>query len=147
MTKAQADRAVRVLVIDASAHIRRLIGTLLRAVSIPAFVEARNPAEAVLRVAEGPLDLVIADLSGDPTEVLMFVHHLRRGEFGDAAVPVLGMIPACHHAVLDYARDAGVTEMIGKPVSAIEVIGRVGGLLRARFEARLGEPPLRLAAE
>lgn len=143
MVKGQAHRMARVLVVDANTHIRRLIGTLLRAMSIPGYAEARSPADAAAQARRQPPDLVIVDLTGDPTEALLFVHRLRRGEFGNPAVPVLGMTAACHHAVLDYARASGVTDIIGKPVSAIEVIGQVGALLQNPGQ----DCPPRLAAE
>lgn len=122
---------LRVLVVDANAHIRRLIATLLGALSIKDVREARNPAAAVPLLQDSPPHLIIADMSGDATETVLFVHRIRRGELVDARTPVLGLAASTHHAVLEQAREAGIDEVIGKPISAMEVIHSAGQLLRA----------------
>ena len=121
-----------VLVIDASAHIRRLVTTLLGALGVRSCSEARGTVQAVAQVIKHQPDLIVLDLGGDATESLLFVHRLRRGEFGDRTLPVLGVSPSTHHAVLELAWEAGVNDVIGKPISAIEVIQRAGALLEER---------------
>ncbi|NFV81808.1 response regulator [Magnetospirillum aberrantis] len=129
---------LRVLVVDANAHIRRLIATLLGALSIKDVHEARNPAAAMPLIQDNPPHLIIADMTGDATETVLFIHRIRRGELLDARTPVLGLAASSHHAVLEQAREAGVDEIIAKPLSAIEVIQSAGSLL----EAVLRRPPV-----
>jgi CheY-like chemotaxis protein len=122
---------IRVLIVDANAHIRRLIATLLGALSIKDVQEARNPAAAVSLMAENPPHLIITDLAADATETVLFVHRIRRGELVDARTPVLALAGSTHHAVLEQARAAGIDDVIAKPISAIEVIQRASDLLHA----------------
>lgn len=122
----------RVLVIDPNAHMRRLIVTLLSALSVRDMVEARTPEAGVPAVLHRTPDLIILDFTGDITESLLFAHRLRRGEFGDARVPVLALAESGHHALLEQAREAGIDEVIAKPLSAIEMIERAAHLLRTR---------------
>lgn len=122
---------LRVLVVDANAHIRRLIATLLDALSVKDVREARSPSAAVPMMLDRPPHLIIADFTGDSTELVLFVHRIRRGELIDARTPVLAVAGSTHHAVLEQAWEAGIDEVIGKPLSGLEVIQRSGQLLEA----------------
>ena len=125
----EAVRGARVLVIDANAHIRRLIATLLGAVGVTDLVEARTPNAALPLMAAQPPELVIVDWTTDPTEVLLFIHHLRHGAVGDRRTPVLALAGSTHPAVLERAWKAGIDDVIAKPMSAIELIQRASALL------------------
>lgn len=120
---------LRVLIVDANAHIRRLIATLLGALSIKDVHEARNPDAAVSLMRDNPPHLIITDFASDTTETVLFVHRIRRGELVDARTPVLALAGSTHHAVLEQARAAGIDEVIAKPISAIEVIQHASSLL------------------
>lgn len=120
---------IRVLVVDANAHIRRLIATLLGALSIKNVHEARNPDAAVSLMLDNPPHLIITDFANDATETVLFVHRIRRGELVDEHTPVLAMAGSTHHAVLEQAWEAGIDDVIAKPISAIEVIQRARILL------------------
>ncbi|CAA7615642.1 Phosphate regulon transcriptional regulatory [Magnetospirillum sp. LM-5] len=126
------ERSRRVLVIDSSQHIRRLFVTLLAAVEVKDVAEARTPNQAVARLMGNDIDLIILDLPRDSTEALLFVHRLRKGEFGNARLPVLALSATTHHAVLETAWEAGIDDVIAKPLSAIDIIHRAGWLLEKR---------------
>lgn len=123
---------VRVLVVDGNAHIRRLVTTLLGALAIKVVDEARNPAAAEDMMRKNAPDLVIVDWTGDPTDVVLFVHRIRRGELIDPRTPVLALAASTHHAVLERAWEAGIDDVIAKPISAIEIIQRSASLLAER---------------
>jgi two-component system phosphate regulon response regulator PhoB len=133
----------RVLVIDSSQHIRRLFKTLLAALEVRDVAEARSPAHASAALAATPPDLIILDLPRDATEALLFVHRLRRGEFGNARIPVLALSTSTHHAVLETAWEAGIDDVIAKPLSAIDIIHRAGWLLEE--SAPVAEAPAKAA--
>lgn len=129
----EAGSALRVLVIDANAHIRRLIATLLGALAVRDVAQARSPQAAVPMMLDKTPDLVIVDWNADPTEALLFVHRLRRGELGDRRLPILALSQSTHHAVLEQAWEAGIDEVIAKPISAIELIHRAGEMIERRL--------------
>jgi CheY-like chemotaxis protein len=122
-------RRVCVLIIEPNAHMRRLICTLMGAIPAHQVVEARTPQQATAMVADHAPQLVIMDWSDDPTEGVLFVHRLRRGEIGRADVPVLAISPSLHHAVLESAVETGIDEIIAKPISAVEIINRATDLI------------------
>ena len=120
---------VCIIVIDGNAHMRRLLGTVLGALPGTTVVEARTPGAArSMMVAHQP-HLVVMDWSGDHTDGVLFLHHLRRGEIGRHDVPVLALSRFMHHAVLEQALDVGIDEVIAKPISAMEVIERAATLI------------------
>lgn len=129
--------SIRVLVIDANAHIRRLIATLLGALQVTEVQEARSAAAAVPIMLAKPPHLIITDFTGDATETILFVHRLRHGELIDPATPVLALAGSTHHAVLEQAWEAGIDDVVAKPISAIEVIGRSSALLEQGRRAPL----------
>lgn len=120
---------LRVLVIDANAHIRKLIVTLLGALAIKDVAEARNAAAALPLMMDKAPDLIIADWTGDPTEILLFVHRIRHGELIDRRTPVLALSNSTHHAVLERAEEAGIDDVIAKPLSAKDIIHRSASLI------------------
>jgi two-component system, OmpR family, phosphate regulon response regulator PhoB len=122
-------RRVCVLIIEPNAHMRRLIGTLMTAVPAHRVIEARTPQQAMALVTECAPHLVIMDWSDDPTEGVLFLHRLRRGEIGRANVPVLAISPSLHHAVLEAAVGTGIDDIIAKPISAVEIITRATDLI------------------
>jgi two-component system phosphate regulon response regulator PhoB len=120
---------LRVLIIDANAHIRRLIATLLEALSVKEVSEARTPGAAIpMLIAKAP-NLIIVDYAGDATETVLFVHRIRRGEMVDPRTPILALAGSTHHAVLEQAWEAGIDDVIAKPISALEVIHRSQALM------------------
>lgn len=132
MTKAND---LRVLIVDANAHIRRLIATLLEALSVTEISEARTASAAVPLMLAKPPKLIIVDFTGDATETVLFVHRIRQGDLVDARTPVLAMADSTHHAVLELAREAGIDDVIAKPLSALEVIQRSASLMAQRDRA------------
>ena len=123
--------AISIVIIDANAHMRRLMGTVLGAMPGVEVIEARSPGAArPLMVIHRP-HLVILDWSGDHTDGVLFLHHLRRGEIGRHDVPVLALSRSLHHAVLEQAWEIGIDEVIAKPISAVEMIGRATSLIES----------------
>lgn len=133
----------RVLVVDANAHIRRLIATLLGALSITDVAEARTPSAAVPIMLDKAPDLIIMDYAGDATDAVLFAHRVRRGELVDRRTPILALAGSTHHAILEGAWEAGIDEVIAKPLSAIEVIQRSAALI----DGRRRDVPTAVAAE
>jgi len=124
-------RAIKVIVIETNSHLRRLIGTVLGALPIAEIVEARCTDSATPLLREHDPHLVIMDWSGDHTEGLLFVHRLRTGEIGRRDTPVLALSTSLHHAVLEQAQEAGIDEVIAKPISAREIIRHAAMLIDA----------------
>jgi DNA-binding response OmpR family regulator len=77
--------------------------------------------------------LIILDWPSDHTETLLFVHRIRSGDLFDRRVPILALSALMHHSILEEAWQNKIDDVIGKPVSAIELIKRTAALLDERW--------------
>lgn len=120
-----------ILIVDPNAHIRRLIANLLSCLTIGTLIEARSIA-AIANIKINP-QMIILDWPADPTETILMVHRIRRGDLFDPRVPILALTPHIHHSVLELAWQNKVDDVIAKPISAIELIKRTAALLDERW--------------
>ncbi|OAN52406.1 response regulator [Paramagnetospirillum marisnigri] len=109
--------------------MRRLITTILSALRVTDIVEARSTTAAAPLIGVHNPHLVVMDWSADHTEGMLFVHRLRRGEIGASHTPVLALAKDHHHAVLEEALEAGIDEVVAKPLSALELMDRATTLI------------------
>jgi len=120
---------IRILIVDDSPTIRRMVKASLRGVEA-SFVEAGSGLEAIEQLSLGPaalmvLDLNMPDLHG--LDVLKFVRsHPSLGR-----VPVLVLTTRGDDSSRDAALAAGATEYMTKPFVPQELAVRVRRLLEA----------------
>ena len=69
----------------------------------------------------------------DSTDTILVAHRIRQGELFDSRTPILAMTPHLHHSVLEQAWQSKIDDVIGKPISAVELIKRSAALLDERW--------------
>jgi two-component system phosphate regulon response regulator PhoB len=131
-----------VVVIDANAHMRRLIKTLLGALPGASVVEAGTTRAATPLIRAHTPRLIIMDWTSAPIDGVLFVHQLRRGQIGRPDTPILALSNTLNPAILEQAEAAGVDDVIAKPISAVEMLHRAATLI-----ARHHRGPANQAAE
>jgi CheY-like chemotaxis protein len=120
------DLDVRVLVVDDNEHMRALLRAMLHAIGLREVTEARDGSQAMTRLREQEVDVVITDLWMEPLDGLDFVRLLRRSP--SSPCPTAPIIMVTGHATLGHvhaARDAGVDELLTKPVAARDLVDRL----------------------
>ena len=121
---------LRVLIIDDDRFTRQLLRRVLGVLGVDRVVECEDGTQGLLILRHG-IDVVITDFAMQPMDGLEFCRRVRAGEHQvDRRVPIL-MVTG--HADLDTvtaARDAGVTEMLAKPVSVKAVQTRLAALVQ-----------------
>jgi two-component system chemotaxis response regulator CheY len=117
----------RILVVDDSAVVRRMLGLVLGdAGHEVSFAVNGELGLAALRAA--PPDLIVSDLEMPVMDGIAFVRELK-GEPATHGIPVV-MLTASGEADLHRAAaDAGVDGFATKPVRSTEVMGLVSELL------------------
>lgn len=110
-------REVDILVVDDHESMRSILGVLLRAFGFARIREAENGEAALKALAERPADLVITDLKMPRLDGLAFVRGLRAGPKPAALAPVVMVTGHANLTRVAAARDAGVNEVIVKPVT------------------------------
>lgn len=123
--KVRLDR-LKVLIVDDNKHTRLLLAQILRALGVTNTFEASDGVEALAMMRNHAIDIVLTDLAMEPMNGIDFVRSLRTG--ADSPGPMTPVIMITGHATmkrLSEARDAGVNEFMGKPITARGVIERL----------------------
>ncbi|HET9426296.1 MAG TPA: response regulator [Gemmatimonadaceae bacterium] len=118
----------RVLVVDDSATMRRMIMASLTPLGPMAFEEAVSGLEAIERVTVTPVDLVILDLNMPDVhglEVLQFI----RGHPSLASLPVVILTTRGDESSRTSALAGGATLYLTKPFQPPELARQIGELL------------------
>jgi two-component system, chemotaxis family, chemotaxis protein CheY len=104
----------KILIVDDSATIRKMVRACLRSVPDAEFLEAGNGLEAIEQIALGPVALIVLDLNMPDmhgVDVLKFVrrHQICRD------VPVIVLTTRGDDTSRDTAMSAGATQYLTKP--------------------------------
>lgn len=105
---------MRVLVIDDSLTMRRIISNTLTTLGYPDVLEATNGREGLERLADSSVDLIITDSNMPEMSGIEFVRAVRKHD-KIKSIPVLMVTTnASKHDIVEALR-AGVTNYIVKP--------------------------------
>jgi len=104
----------RILIVDDSPTIRKMVRASLRALESFDLVEASNGLEAIEQVAIGPVSLVILDLNMPDMHGVDVLKFLRRHP-GSRAVPVVVLTTRGDDSSRETAIAAGATQYMTKP--------------------------------
>jgi two-component system, chemotaxis family, chemotaxis protein CheY len=121
---------LRVLVADDNQHMRAIVTAVLKSIGVKHIREAHDGAEALAVMREWAADVAIVDFRMEPIDGVEFTRLVRNAS--DSKNPFLPIIMLTGYAdrvrVLE-ARDAGVTELVVKPVTAKAVIARLQSVI------------------
>lgn len=126
----------RVLIVDDQAFVRRIVMTLLKQIGFNDIYESGDGSQAMQRLAEIEIDLVVCDIEMAPMDGLSFLRLLR--ERYATRCPRFIFL-TCHGdaAMVKQARDLGVDAFVLKPVNLDQ--------LRRRVDHVMGKDAVRLA--
>ena len=131
---------LRALVAEDNEHMRILLRALLNAVGIRRIKECADGADALAALSLFEPEFVITDLSMarmDGIEFTRAVRALPKPSLN--TVPIIMVTGHTERARIEAARDAGVTELLVKPVSAQALFARIEEIvLRPRPFVRAG---------
>jgi two-component system, chemotaxis family, chemotaxis protein CheY len=121
---------LRVLLADDNAHMRTIVTALLQSIGVKYFKEARNGAEALGILRDWQCDVAMVDFRMDPIDGVEFTRLIRNAKDSvDIFLPIIMLTGYADRARVIEARDAGVTELIVKPVTAQAVIARLNSVI------------------
>jgi two-component system chemotaxis response regulator CheY len=119
--------ALHFLMVDDNHHMRAIVGAILRSSGVRRLREAEDGAEALESLRHWPADIVIADFKMAPMDGVEFVRQVRRSK--TPYLPVIMMTGFSDRSRICEARDAGVTEILAKPITARSLLERVESVI------------------
>jgi two-component system, chemotaxis family, chemotaxis protein CheY len=119
-------RSLSVLVIDDNAHMRTIVVTILEAAGFGEVREASDGAHAIKVMQTAIPDIVIIDLNMSPIDGIEFTRKIRQAPRSPAPyVPIIMMTGHTEKNKVIAARDAGINELVAKPISAKTLLDRI----------------------
>lgn len=123
--------ALHVLVVDDHRPMRIIVRSVLRGFGIGKISEAGSGAEALHAVAKSPVDFAIVDYRMADTGGIEFTKTIRTGlNTPNRFLPVIMLTGHVDRTRLFRARDAGVTELLCKPLVVRDLGQRIDTLIR-----------------
>lgn len=110
---------VNTLIVDDNAHMISIVRSMLLGFGISRTHESRDAAEAFDLVRHELIDLIIVDYQMPLLDGLEFIRMVRTGaDMKNPFVPIILLTAHTERSRIIAARDAGVTEICAKPVTA-----------------------------
>lgn len=119
--------ALHFLLVDDNHHMRAIVGAILRSSGVRHLREAEDGADALESLRQWPADIVIADFKMAPMDGVEFVRAVRQSK--TPYLPVIMMTGFSDRNRICEARDAGVTEILAKPITARSLLERVESVI------------------
>ena len=107
------------LIVEDDRHMRMLIRNVVLALGFKDVIEASDGAAALEELKVSSADFVLCDMKMEPMGGLEFVKQLRSDpDNPHRFVPVIMITAYAELETVKKARDAGVSELMAKPISA-----------------------------
>jgi len=120
---------LKLLVVDDHKIMRTIVGQIIKAIGCKTVRFAEDGDEAFDDIVSFPPDIAIIDLEM-PHNGLSLLKKIRRGaESPDPTLPVIVMTSLTHRKTVLAVRDAGATEILGKPFTPAAILSRVAAVI------------------
>lgn len=120
-----------ILLVDDNRHTRAVVRTILEALGVTKIREAVDGTDALQKFQLFPADIIICDRVMEPMDGLDFVRRVRTGD--ESPNPYVPIIMLTAHTELNKiveARNAGVHEVLAKPISAKALAERIVAIIK-----------------
>ena len=123
---------ISVLVVDDNAHMITIVRTMLRGFGITHTYESRDAAEAFDIARHEIVDVIIVDYQMDMLDGLEFTRMVRTAKDSrDPYVPIILLTAYTERSRVIAARDAGVTEICAKPLTANQLWVKLAAVINS----------------
>lgn len=117
--------ALDLLVIDDNAQMRTIVGTVLTAAGVGKLHYAPDGRRGLEVIGRTAIDVVFVDFEMPVKNGLEFLRDLRSSPAEHRFTPVIMLTGHSDLKRITAARDLGVTEFLGKPVTAKSILTRL----------------------
>lgn len=123
-----------ILVVDDHSPNQRLLSFILEQNDF-SVVTAINGIQALERLAEEPIDLVVTDLSMPKMDGLTLMHHVRRDD-RYKELPIVVLTASGYERDLVRASSSGANACLTKPIDSQEFVTVVNQLVEQGYSAQ-----------
>lgn len=116
---------VRFLIVDDHEPSIQIVRALLKTLGAKDVISAHTLAEGLARLDADKFDMVVLDLLLGPDDGLDFLKAIRHEGSRHAFMPVLVLSAHTERGRVEAARDAGASEVVAKPVAAVELYRKI----------------------
>jgi two-component system, chemotaxis family, chemotaxis protein CheY len=130
VTKTPTDpiKALTVLIQIENEHTAKLLADICRVLSIEGVIRKADADAAWSAFKQVPVDVVMTDV-GKPAGLTLIKNIRTHAETPRADVGIIGLMSEPSKAIIERARDGGVTELLALPTSPAAVQDRLRALL------------------
>jgi len=122
--------SLKALIVEDNAHMRSLLRALLNSAGVKEISEAGHGGTALQAMRERKADLVLCDLAMKPMDGLEFTRQVRNSDTSpNPFVPIIMITGHTEKHRVEAARDAGVTEILAKPITATHLFARIAEIV------------------
>lgn len=123
---------LRVLVVDDNMHMASILRTVLNSFGIRHVDEVRGAVEALELIRSHSYDFVLLDYNMPILDGIEFIRLVRTGrDHNQQMIPIIMITGFTERSRVIAARDAGVTEVCVKPVTARDLWSRIAEVVNA----------------
>lgn len=124
-------KEMRALVVDDSAFMCKLVTALMKTLGFGNVMHCRDGSEALFTLKGFRADVIVTDWAMKPVDGLQFVRsYMAEHEPGEAHTPFIMLTANTEREHIIEARDAGISDIIAKPVTPELVYKRVLRVLK-----------------
>ncbi|HVV94877.1 MAG TPA: response regulator [Hyphomicrobiales bacterium] len=123
---------LRFVVADDNAHARKILSTILHVFGAREILHAEDGADALELTRSAKPDIAFIDWMMPTLDGLEITRHIRRDATSpDPDLPIILVTSHTQRGRILAARDAGVTELLRKPMSPQTVMERIASVVLA----------------
>jgi two-component system chemotaxis response regulator CheY len=122
--------AMKILIVDDSITIRRIISTALKTVGYSETIEASNGKDALAKLANGNVDFIITDWNMPEMNGLDFIKEVRSNPIYSSLPILMVTTRGTEHDVIE-ALQAKVNSYIVKPFTPQELKEKIESILKS----------------
>jgi CheY-like chemotaxis protein len=121
---------LKALIVEDNQHMRTLLRSLLNALGVMNVLEATNGEDAFILLRDKQPDIILTDLSMKPMDGIAFAREVRMSTASpNPYIPIIMVTGHTERHRIEAARDAGVTEVLAKPITAGNLFQRIGEIV------------------
>lgn len=130
MTRRNEYEEIRVLIVDDDRFMLSLIKTILQSLGFKDIIDVTDAADAFKAIKQLIPDLIITDWEMSPLDGLDLIRMIRKaGDSPNNFIPIILLTAHTEVKRITEARDAGVNEVVAKPISAAVLGKRIDSVI------------------